>query len=188
MAKQSADTKKAIDIITIMRTATKGMLVPAAASIVTCYGRDPFLVLISCILSLRTKDAVSLAASIRLFEYAQTPQTLINIPAPAIQSLIYPCGFYRQKTKQILALCAILIEKHHGSVPNTEIELLDLPGVGPKTTALVLSEGFGIPAICVDTHVHRISNRLGLVKTNTVQETEEQLKKLLTGKIIQIML
>ena len=176
---QPDQKKRAITIIGIMQTATSGMIEPAATSIVAQYGRNPFLVLVSCILSLRTKDAVSLAASHRLFALVQTPQALLLLSPETIQKVIYPTGFYRQKTKQLLKLCALLIEKYQGNVPNTEKELMALPGVGPKTTALTLSEGFGIPAICVDTHVHRISNRLGLVKTTTVEKTEFELKKLL---------
>jgi endonuclease-3 len=174
--------QRALTIIGILQTATKDMVKPAATSIIQNYGRDPFLVLVSCILSLRTRDPVSLAASHRLFAHAKTPQELINLSPKTIANLIYPVGFYNQKTKQLLALSAILVEKYHGIVPHTEKELMDLPGVGPKTTALVLSEGFEIPAICVDTHVHRISNRLGLVTTKTVEETEAALKKLLPKK------
>lgn len=172
------DTQKnrAITIIELMRTATKDMVEPAATSITRIYGRNPFLILVSCILSLRTKDTVSLPASQRLFKYAQTPQELLTLTPNTIQKLIYPTGFYRQKTKQLLALSAILLKKYHGTVPNTYEDLIALPGVGPKTTSLVLSEGFGIPAICVDTHVHRISNRLGLVNTKTPAQTEEALK------------
>ncbi|HJZ23086.1 MAG TPA: endonuclease III [Candidatus Babeliales bacterium] len=177
--KSQSEKERARSIILILQTATKGMIVPAATSIIKQYGREPFLVLVSCILSLRTKDTVSLPASQRLFARAQTPAELLNLSAKDIEKLIYPTGFYRQKTKQLHALCAILLEKYHGRVPKREKDLLALPGVGPKTTALVLSEGFGIPAICVDTHVHRISNRLGLVKTKNVTETEQQLKKLL---------
>jgi endonuclease III len=173
---------RALAIIKILQAATKGLIEPAATTIVKQYGRDPFLVLISCILSLRTKDAVSLAASQRLFAHSRTPQQLLAIPSSAIEKIIYPTGFYRQKTKQIKALCAILIEKYQGCVPSTQEELLSLPGVGPKTAALTLSMGFGIPAICVDTHVHRVSNRLGLVTTKNVAETEQQLKQLLPEK------
>lgn len=169
-------------IIKILQSATKGLVEPAATTIIKEYGRDPFLVLISCILSLRTKDAVSLAASQRLFEYAKTPQQLLQLPSQTIEKLIYPTCFYRQKTKQMIALCTLLLKEHNGKVPHTEQELLALPGVGPKTTALVLSMGFEIPAICVDTHVHRVSNRLGLVQSKTVEETEQQLKKLLPEK------
>lgn len=183
MAREQDNSKKrAITIIEILRTATKGMIKPAATAITKQYGRNPFLVLVSCILSLRTRDSVSLPASQRLFEYAQTPQALLLLSPLTVEKLIYPTGFYRQKTKQILKLCTILLEKYHGKVPNTHEELIMLPGVGPKTANLVRAEGFGIPAICVDTHVHRISNRLGLVKTKTPEQTEEALKLLLPQK------
>lgn len=179
MAKVTYTNERALAIIKILQSATKNFIEPAATTIIKQYGREPFLVLISCILSLRTKDAVSLAASQRLFSHAQTPQKLLSLPSQTIEKLIYPTGFYRQKTKQIKALCATLLEKYNGAVPDTQEKLLELPGVGPKTSALVLSMGFDIPAICVDTHVHRVSNRLGLVHTKNVAETEQQLKQLL---------
>ncbi len=169
-------------IIFILQAATKGMVEPAATTIIKQYGREPFLVLGSCILSLRTKDSVSLAASQRLFAYAQTPAELLSLDSIFIEKLIYPTGFYRQKTRQLQALCVVLLEKYNGKVPSTSQELMALPGVGPKTTALVQSLGFEIPAICVDTHVHRVSNRLGLIKTKNVTETEQQLKELLPKK------
>jgi len=174
--------KRAAAIIEILRYATKNMIEPAATTIVKQYGRNPFLVLVSCILSLRTKDAVSLAASKRLFEHAQTPQQLLLLSFHGIEQLIYPVGFYRQKTKNIQKISQILIDKYNDEAPGNQQDLMNLPGVGPKTTALVLSQGFGIPAICVDTHVHRVSNRLGLVQTKTVFETEQQLKELLPKK------
>jgi endonuclease III len=176
---QNSTKERAVAIIKILRIATKDMVEPAATTITKQYGRNPFLILISCILSLRTRDTVSLPASQRLFEHAQTPQTLLLLSPSTIEKLIYPTGFYHQKTKQILKICTILIKNYQGKVPNTHKELIALPGVGPKTANLVLAEGFGIPAICVDTHVHRISNRLGLVKTKTVEQTEEQLKLVL---------
>jgi len=174
--------ERAITIISLLQTATKGMIEPAAATIVSLYGKDPFLILVSCILSLRTRDPVSLAASQRLFEHAKTPQELLSLPIHTIEKLIYPTGFYRQKTKQLQAISSMLLEKFSGTVPRTREELLTLPGVGPKTANLVLSEGFNIPAICVDTHVHRISNRLGIINTKTPEETEEALKRLLPEK------
>ncbi|HSC24795.1 MAG TPA: endonuclease III [Candidatus Babeliales bacterium] len=174
--------KNIVTIIKLMRTATKKMVQPAASSIIKQYGRDPFLILISCILSLRTKDSVSLPASQRLFSHAQTAEKLLCLSPKTIEQLIYPTGFYRQKTKQILKLCTILIEKYSGNPPRTRDELILLPGVGPKTASLVLSEGFGIPAICVDTHVHRISNRLGLVKTISPAQTETELEKIVPQK------
>jgi endonuclease-3 len=176
---QDNQKKRAITIIELLRTATKGMIEPAATSITSQYGRNPFLVLVSCILSLRTKDSVSLPASQRLFAHAQTPEALLLLAPNTIEKLIYPSGFYRQKTKQLLAISALLLEKYDSQVPNTYEELISLPGVGPKTTNLVLSEGFGIPAICVDTHVHRISNRLGLVQTKSPAQTEAELTLLL---------
>ena len=183
MAKEQDNRKnRAITIIELMRTATKKMVEPAATSITRQYGRNPFLILVSCILSLRTRDTVSLPASQRLFVHAQTPQSLLLLSPATIEKLIYPTGFYRQKTKQILKICTILLEKYHGAVPSTQEELMLLPGVGPKTTSLVLSEGFNIPAICVDTHVHRISNRLGLVATKSPAQTEAELKLLLPKK------
>lgn len=183
MAKQViTQEERAITIISLLQTATKGMIEPAAATIVSLYGKDPFLILVSCILSLRTRDPVSLAASQRLFEHAKTPQELLSLPIHTIEKLIYPTGFYRQKTKQLQAISSMLLEKFSGTVPRTREELLTLPGVGPKTANLVLSEGFNIPAICVDTHVHRISNRLGIINTKTPEETEEALKRLLPEK------
>ena len=180
MAKQSNNQKKrAITIITILRTATKDMVEPAGITIIKQFGRNPYLVLVSCILSLRTKDTVSLPASQRLFALAQTPSALLSLTPKTIQDLIYPVGFYRQKTKQLLKISSILQKQYNSAVPNTEKDLLALPGVGPKTTNLVLSLGFNIPALCVDTHVHRISNHLGLVNTETPEETEAQLKLIL---------
>ena len=155
------------------------MVDPAVTQIVKEYGRDPFLVLVSCLLSLRTKDTVSFPASQKLFQLAKNPQQLLKIPSSQLETIIYPVGFYRQKAKQLHEMSRQLIEQFDGKVPQTEQELLSLKGVGRKTANLVLGEGFGIPAICVDTHVHRISNRLGLVKTKTPEETEVALKELL---------
>lgn len=183
MAKGQDNLKKhAISIIEILQNATKGMVQPASTSITQLYGRNPFLILVSCILSLRTKDSASLPASQRLFEHAQTPQALLLLPTSTIEKLVYKTGYYRQKTRTILNICSILIEQYNSRVPNSYEELIKLPGVGPKTANLTLSEGFGIPAICVDTHVHRISNRLGLVKTKTPEQTEAALKALLPKK------
>jgi endonuclease-3 len=180
VAKESNNQKKrAITIIAILRTATKDMSEPAGITLVKQFGRNPYLVLVSCILSLRTKDTVSLPASQRLFAQAQTPSALLSLTPKTIQDLIYPVGFYRQKTEQLLKISSILQKHYNSAVPNTEKDLLALPGVGPKTTNLVLSLGFNIPALCVDTHVHRISNRLGLVNTKTPEETESELKQIL---------
>ena len=138
--------------------------------------QDPFRVLIACILSLRTKDETTRAASERLFRRAATPRAMLRIPAREVERLIYPVGFYRNKARVILGICRRLIDEFGSMVPDTEETLLGFRGVGRKTANLVLGLGFGKPAICVDTHVHRISNRLGWVRTRTPEETERTLK------------
>ncbi len=130
-------------------------------------------------ISLRTKDEVTLAASRRLFELAPDPKGVAGLPEEKIASLIYPAGFYRTKAKHIRQVAGTLIELHAGEVPASREALTALPGVGPKTANLLLGLGFGIPAICVDTHVHRISNRLGWVRTATPEKTETALTGLL---------
>lgn len=169
-------------LIETLKKKTDGMTETATSGIVRLYGRDPFLILVSCVLSLRTKDTVTLPASKRLFEYAKTPQELLQLSTQHIQELIFPVGFYRQKAVQLQKISMQLLEQFEGEVPSTKKELLSLPGVGIKTTNLVLAEGFGIPALCVDTHVHRISNRLGLVATRTPEETERALQKIIPKK------
>ena len=141
-----------------------------------------FKVLISTVLSLRTKDKTTEVASRRLFDLADTPEKMAHLSAPAIEKTIYPAGFYRTKAKNILNICYILIHKYKGKVPRDMESLLALPGVGRKTANLVLTVGYGKQGICVDTHVHRISNRWGLVKTKTPEETEMALRKILPKK------
>lgn len=171
--------ERAIRIIQVLRKATQGIEQPASVNIVDQYGQDPYLVLISCLLSLRTKDTVSFPASQRLFEHAKTPVQMLKLPINSIEKLIYPTGFYHRKAFLLHEVSRDLLERFKGEVPQTENELLSIKGVGRKTANLVLGVAFNIPAICVDTHVHRISNRLGLVKTKTTDETEAELKKLL---------
>jgi len=144
--------------------------------------KSPFLVLISCVLSLRTKDETTLPASERFFAVADTPKKMLTIKPKEIEKLIYPVGFYKTKAKSILGICRDILEKFDGKVPNDIDTLMTMKGVGRKTANLVLTEGFGLPAICVDTHVHRISNRFGYVKTNTPDETETALRKKLPRK------
>ncbi len=144
--------------------------------------RSPYRVLISTLLSLRTKDETTLKASERLFKEADTPEKMIKLSEEEIEKLIYPVGFYHRKAKQIIQISKILLDKYNGKVPDKLEELLSLPGVGRKTANLVLNEGFGKLGICVDTHVHRISNRLGLVKTKNPTETEFALMKILPKK------
>lgn len=144
--------------------------------------RDPFLVLISCLLSLRTKDKTTAEASARLFALASAPATMRQLTLSAVEQAIYPVGFYRTKAKQILQICTQLLERYQGRVPDCIEELLTLPGVGRKTANLVVTVGYEKPGICVDIHVHRISNRWGYVKTNTPDETEQALRRKLPSQ------
>jgi len=144
--------------------------------------RDPFKVLIACILSLRTKDETTYPAAVKLFALGSKPEDLLKLSEEEIQKAIYPVGFYRNKSVVILGICRELLTKYNGVVPDEIDELLKLNGVGRKTANLVLAKGYHKPAICVDTHVHRISNRLGYVKTATPDETEMALRKKLPIK------
>lgn len=149
---------------------------------------DPFRVLVGTILSSRTKDACTAGAVRRLFAEAPEgfgPDTLERLDEPTIARLIYPVGFYREKAKHLKALPQVLREKFGGVLPDTVEELCALPGVGRKTANLTVAVGFGLPAICVDVHVHRICNRLGLVETKTPLETEMTLRRILPVKYWQ---
>lgn len=139
--------------------------------------KSPFEILISCILSLRTKDETTGQSSRRLFALARKPEEMSHLSEKQIEKAIYPAGFYRVKARTIKALSRELLENHGGRVPDTMEGLLALKGVGRKTANLVLASGFGVPAICVDTHVHRIANRWGLVKTVTPERTEFALRE-----------
>jgi len=143
---------------------------------------DPFQVLISCIISLRTRDEVTDAASRRLFALAVTPAAMVGLSVEEIAEAIYPCGFYRTKAATIRDLCAVLMERFDGRVPRAQDDLLTLKGVGRKTANLVVTMGFGDDGICVDTHVHRIANRWGYVRTKSPDETEQALRKKLPRK------
>lgn len=138
---------------------------------------DPFRVLISCLLSLRTKDETTGPASQRLFALADTAARMRGLDRCQIEKAIYPVGFYRTKAQTILDICAVLGERHDDRVPDDLDELLRLKGVGRKTANLVLTQGFGKPAMCVDTHVHRISNRWGYVRTKDPLATEMALRR-----------
>ncbi len=180
MKELSQKTRKRIsNIIRFLRTETQHLERPAATKIVEEYGQNPYLILISCLLSLRTRDTVSYPASVRLFAKAKTPRTMLKLTPKAIEKLIYPVGFYRTKARSILSISEDLLERFKGRVPQNKEDLLSIKGIGLKTANLVLSEAFGIPAICVDTHVHRISNQIGLVKTKTPEQTEKKLMELL---------
>jgi endonuclease III len=153
-----------------------GLELPAVEKISEASQEDPFQVLIGTLLSARTQDATTAAASERLFNAASTPQAMAALTVKRIERLIYPVSFYRNKARHVKATCRILVEQFDGRVPGTMEELLTLPGVGRKTANLVLILAFkSARNICVDTHVHRISNRLGWVKTKTPDETEQAL-------------
>ena len=163
-------------VMQALARAIDGLEMPAVEKISETQQDDSFQVLIATLLSARTQDATTLAASTRLFEVARTPQIMAAIPVKRLERLIYPVSFYRHKAQHIKATCRILVERFGGQVPATMEELLVLPGVGRKTANLVLILSFKSGKnICVDTHVHRISNRLGWVQTRTPEETEQAL-------------
>jgi endonuclease-3 len=156
--------------------AIDGLELPAVEKISESQEEDPFQVLIATLLSARTQDQTTLAASTRLFNVARTPKTMGQLTVRQIERLIYPVSFYRHKARHVKATCRLLTDHFAGIVPGTMDELLTLPGVGRKTANLVLILAFKSQRnICVDTHVHRISNRLGWVRTNTPDETEQAL-------------
>lgn len=143
---------------------------------------NPYLVLIACILSLRTNDKTTYPATLRMLELAKTPQEMAKVSEEDLANAIYPVGFYKNKAKQIIELSKTIVEKLNGKVPDTIENLTKFNGVGRKTANLVLAKGFGIPAICVDVHVHRIFNRIGYVNTKTPDETEFALREKLPQK------
>lgn len=143
---------------------------------------DPFLVLICCILSLRTNDRTTYPASLRMLKLGKKPEDFLSVNEKELSEAIYPVGFYQNKARQILEIAKELVEKYDSKVPADMDELVKFKGVGRKTANLVMAKGFQVPAICVDVHVHRISNRLGLVQTKTPDETEMELRKQLPEK------
>jgi endonuclease-3 len=163
-------------VMRALSRAIDGLELPAVEKISETQEEDPFQVLIATLLSARTQDATTLAASTRLFKVARTPRTLAGLTIKQIERLIYPVSFYRHKAKHVKATCQRLVEHYGGRVPTTMEDLLTLPGVGRKTANLVLILAFKSQRnICVDTHVHRIANRLGWIKTGTPEESEQAL-------------
>lgn len=163
----------------VMRTLAReidGMELPAVEKIAAEYREDPFQILIGTILSARTQDATTDAASTRLFRAAKTPRMMATLTVKRIEKLIYPVSFYRNKARFVKATCQALVDRFGGKVPGTLDELMTLPGVGRKTANLVMILGFqSVKNICVDTHVHRIANRMGWVRTREPDETEQAL-------------
>ena len=161
----------------------EGMELPAVEKISNAQAEDPFQILIATLLSARTQDATTHAASTRLFKRAGTPRALANLSVQEIERLIYPVGFYRNKARHVKACCEMLVSDFAGRVPSTMEELVMLPGVGRKTANLVLILGFkSLRNICVDIHVHRISNRLGWVRTTDPEDTEQSLYRAISAR------
>ena len=175
------DTPTLDKVLTVLQKECTKWKVPIVTQVAE-RSKDPFRVLISTLLSLRTKDEVTTEASRRLFLRAKTPKTMLNLSAAEIRKLIYPVGFYKRKAKNILDVCRILMDRYDSRVPDDLDELLKLPGVGRKTANLVVTLGYGKPGICVDTHVHRITNRLGYVTTKVPDQTEMVLREKLPKK------
>lgn len=165
-------------VIGILKVEGKSFATPAVSQI-SQTSRDPFRVLISCLLSLRTKDGTTARATDRLFDLAKTPEVMMKLSPSTIEKTIYPVGFYRSKARTIIGICKILVERYNSRVPDTIDELLKIKGIGRKTANLVVTRGYCKPGICVDTHVHRICNRWGYVRTETPEETEFALRDIL---------
>ena len=171
------------DVMRTLARAIDGLELPAIEKISEAQQEDPFQVLIGTLLSARTQDATTLAASMRLFKVAPTAEAMVTLPVKRIERLIYPVSFYRHKARHVKAACRMVLDRFGGRVPGTMEELLLLPGVGRKTENLVLILSFRSRRnICVDTHVHRISNRLGWVRTRTPDETEEALYRTIASR------
>lgn len=167
-------------VLTQVKKVVRNFRTPSVTVISQKY--DPFAVLVSCIISLRTRDEVTEPASLRLFSLAKTPDQLMKLSIKEIEKAIYPAAFFRNKARSLKELCKDLVQNYEGKVPDTLEDLLKLKGVGRKTANLTMILGHNKPGICVDIHVHRISNRWGYVKTGTPDETESELRKILPRK------
>lgn len=163
--------------VKVLREEYRKLKTPYVTEVAGRRRKDPFRVLVSCVISLRTKDDVTRAASERLFALASTPAELAALDVARIEEAIYPAGFYRTKARTLHELGRELVSRHSSRVPDTIEGLLKLKGVGRKTANLVVTMGYGEPGICVDTHVHRITNRWGYVATKTPDATEAALRK-----------
>jgi endonuclease-3 len=167
--------------LAVLREEYRSWKTPAVTIVAQC-DRSPFKVLVSCLISLRTKDEITAQASMRLFERATTPEAMKLLSVNEVADLIYPAGFYRNKALQIVEISKRLMDEYGGMVPDEIDELLKFKGVGRKTANLVVTLGFRKPGICVDTHVHRICKRWGYVSTKTPDETETALRKILPAE------
>ncbi len=170
-------TNRTVDtVFDILREAAPGWSAPVVTQMASL-SRDPYLVLIACLLSLRTKDETTGPAARRLFALADTPEAMLTLTSAQIEKAIYPVGFYKTKAQTVLEISRLLVEQYDSRVPDEIDELVQFKGVGRKTANLVVTLGYQKPGICVDTHVHRISNRWGYVTTKTPEETEMALRK-----------
>ena len=180
--------KSVIKIICELEKCTKKFTPPLIDTVIDAYGKEPFLILIACLLSLRAKDVMTIHVVRDLFRRAKTsstpvgPQDILKIKLPELEKILFRTGFYKNKAKVLHEVSKVIIEKFGGHVPNSYDELISINGVGPKTANLVLGMAFDVPAICVDTHVHRISNRLGIIKTKTAEQTLLALEKVVPRK------
>lgn len=172
-------TKDFPSVFRILRAHRKSIGPASVTEISENHKQDPYRVLISCLISLRTKDEVTAEASARLFQLASTPHQMVQVAEETIAKAIYPTGFYRTKAATIREISQVILEHFDGKVPESIEDLLTLKGVGRKTANLVVTLGFGKPGICVDTHVHRIANRWGVLSTPSPERTEEVLREIL---------
>ncbi len=170
--------ERIVHVLTLLQKATRTMPLPMANIISREFNKDPYLILIACLLSLRSRDTLTYLVCKKLFAHARTPQQMLALPLTMLEHILHPINFYYKKARLMHSVSKELLERFNGTVPTTEQELLSLYGVGRKTATLVLGIAFDIPAICVDTHVHKITNRLGWVTTHTPEQTEEALKKI----------
>lgn len=176
------EDKSINDIVLILRDATKEFEEPLVDIMIKEFGKDPYIILISCLLSLRAKDTTTVHVCRDLFSRAKTPQEIIAIPRGELEKIVYKTGYYKTKARVLQEVSQALLDRFNGKVPQTAEELLSLKGVGIKTAHLVMGLAFDELYICVDTHVHRISNRLGLIKTKTAEQSEEALRAVLPKK------
>lgn len=169
-------------IIKLLEENTKKFTPPLINLIIEEYGKKPYLILIACLLSLRAKDTTTIHVCRGLFSRALTPEAMFKISHNELEKIIYKSGFYKNKASTIHEVSRVILEKFDGKVPQNYDQLVSIKGVGAKTANLVMGMAFGVPAICVDTHVHRISNRLGIIKTETPEQTQVELEKMLDKK------
>jgi endonuclease III len=170
---------KIVEIVSVLKKETTGFTKPLIQQLNKEFGHNTFIILIGCLLSLRARDTMTIIVSMDLFKRAKTPEELLKIEINELEQIIKSIGFYKNKAETIQNVSRELLSRFNGKVPATKDELLSIKGVGLKTANLVLGLGFGIPAICVDIHVHRISNRLGLIKTETPEQTESELRRII---------